>query len=398
MEPAEIRRRNFIGPDAFPFHSPVGVVYDSGEFSKSLDMALGLADRQGFAARRQQSESQGRLRGQGLACWIEDSGAAPSAAVTALGCRAGLYEAAKVRVHPTGGVTVFTGAHSHGQGHETTFAQVVADKFGLSVEQVDVVHGDTESVPFGMGTYGSRSMAVGGGALALTADKVIEKGRKIAAHLLEASEQDVVFEDAVFKVAGTDRQVPWGQVALSAYVPGKYPLDRLEPGLEETTFYDPPNFTFPNGVFICEVEIDRETGQVRVDRLVGVNDAGRVINPMIVEGQIHGGVAQAVGQALMEQAAYDPSSGQLLSGSYMDYCLPRAYDLPPFELASNEVLCKHNPLGVKGAGEAGATGAPAAVINAVIDALRPLGVTSIDMPATPKKVWQLIQERAPAHA
>jgi aerobic carbon-monoxide dehydrogenase large subunit len=398
LDAGEIRRRNFIPSDGFPFHSPVGVVYDSGEFAKSLDMALGLADRQGFAARRQQSESRGKLRGQGLACWIESSGAAPSAAVTALGCRAGLYEAAKVRVHPTGGVSVFTGAHSHGQGHETTFAQVVAEKFGLSVDQVDVVHGDTESVPFGMGTYGSRSMAVGGGALALTADKVIEKGRKIAAHLLEASEQDVVFEDAVFKVAGTDRQVPWGQVALSAYVPGKYPLDRLEPGLEETTFYDPPNFTFPNGVFVCEVEIDKETGHVQVDRLVGVHDAGRVINPMIVDGQIHGGAAQAVGQALMEQAAYDPSSGQLLSGSYMDYCLPRAYDLPSFELASNEVLCKHNPLGVKGAGEAGATGAPAAIINAVIDALGPLGVTSIDMPATPEKVWRLIRERAPAHA
>jgi carbon-monoxide dehydrogenase large subunit len=394
MDPAEIRRRNFVGPEGFPFHSPVGVVYDSGEFAKSLDMALGLADREGFAARRAQAESQGRLRGQGLACWIESSGAAPSAAVTALGCRAGLYEAAKVRVHPTGGVTVLTGAHSHGQGHETTFAQVVADKFGLSVDQVDVVHGDTATVPFGMGTYGSRSMAVGGGALALTADKVIEKGKKIAAHLLEASEQDVVFEDASFKVAGTDRQVPWGQVALSAYVPGKYPLDRLEPGLEETTFYDPPNFTFPNGVFVCEVEIDRDTGHVQVDRLVGVHDAGRVINPMIVEGQIHGGAAQAVGQALMEQAAYDPSSGQLLSGSYMDYCLPRAHDLPSFELASNEVLCKHNPLGVKGAGEAGATGAPAAIVNAVIDALVPLGVTSIDMPATPEKVWRMIQERS----
>jgi carbon-monoxide dehydrogenase large subunit len=303
-----------------------------------------------------------------------------------------------VRVHPTGAVTVFTGAHSHGQGHETTFAQVVADKFGIAVDQVDVVHGDTETVPFGMGTYGSRSMAVGGGALALTADKVVEKGKKIAAHLLEAAEQDVVFEDATFKVAGTDKQVPWGQVALSAYIPGKYPLDQLEPGLEETTFYDPPNFTFPNGVFVCEVEIDRDTGQVIVERLIGVHDAGRVINPMIVDGQIHGGVAQAVGQALLEQAAYDPASGQLLSGSYMDYCLPHAGDLPSFTLASNEVLCKHNPLGVKGAGEAGATGAPAAVINAILDALAPLGVTSIDMPATSEKVWRLMQGGLPARS
>jgi aerobic carbon-monoxide dehydrogenase large subunit len=339
----------------------------------------------GFQKRKEESAKRGKLRGIGYACYIEACGIAPSNVAGSLGARAGLFEAGEIRVHPTGTVTVFTGSHAHGQGHETTFAQVVADRLGLPLEAVEIVHGDTSKVLFGMGTYGSRSMAVGGGALALTADKVIEKGKKIAAHLLEASEQDVVFEDATFKVAGTDKQVPWGQVALSAYIPGKYPLDRLEPGLEETTFYDPPNFTFPNGVFVCEVEIDRDTGQVQLDRLVGVYDAGRVINPMIVDGQIHGGVAQAVGQALMEQTAYDPASGQLLSGSYMDYCLPHAADLPSFALASNEVPCKHNPLGVKGAGEAGATGAPAAVINAVIDALAPLGVTSIDMPRPPRR-------------
>ncbi|WP_119166601.1 xanthine dehydrogenase family protein molybdopterin-binding subunit [Algihabitans albus] len=391
LDPAEIRRRNFIPEDGFPFHSPVGVVYDSGAFERGLDMTLKLADWSGFEARRKSSEATGRLRGRGLACWIESSGAAPSAAVTALGCRAGLFEAAKVRVHPTGGVTVFTGAHSHGQGHETTFAQVVAEKFGLSVDQVDVVHGDTAQVPFGMGTYGSRSMAVGGGALSLTADKVIEKGKRIASHLLEAAEEDILFEDASFKVAGTDRELGWVEMALAAHIPANYPLDAMEPCIEETTFYDPPNFTFPNGVFVCEVEIDPDTGKTRVDRLVGVHDVGRCINPMIVDGQLHGGVAQAVGQTLLERVAFD-DDGQLLTASYMDYCLPRADDLPNFDTALNEVPCPHNPIGVKGAGEAGATGAPAAVINAVIDALSSLGLESIDMPATPEVVWRAIRQ------
>ena len=391
LDPAEIRRRNFIPEDGFPFSSPVGVVYDSGAFAKSLEMALEQADYDGFAARRAQSEAEGKLRGFGLACWIESSGAAPSQAVTALGCRAGLFEAAKIRVHPTGGVTVFTGAHSHGQGHETTFAQVVAEKFGLSVDHVHVEHGDTHAVPFGMGTYGSRSMAVGGGAISLTADKVVEKGKRIAAHVLEADVGDIVFEDSAFKVAGTDKQLGWVEMSLAAHVPANYPLGEMEPCIEETTFYDPPNFTFPNGVFVCEVEIDRETGRVAVVSLTGVHDVGTVINPMIVEGQVHGGVAQAVGQTLLEQVAFD-EDGQLVTGSYMDYCLPRADDLPSIETDMNEVACPHNPIGVKGAGESGATGAPAAVINAVIDALSPLGVTSIDMPATPERVWRAIRE------
>ncbi len=391
LDPAEIRRRNFIPEEGFPFSSPVGVVYDSGAFAKGLDMALERADWHGFEARRAESRSRGLLRGRGLACWIESSGAAPSAAVTALGCRAGLFEAAKIRVHPTGGVTVFTGAHSHGQGHETTFAQVVAEKFGIDVGQVDVVHGDTAQVPFGMGTYGSRSMAVGGGALSLTADKVIEKGKRIAAHLLEAAEEDIVFEASAFKVAGTDRQLGWVEMSLAAHVPANYPLDKMEPCIEETTFYDPPNFTFPNGVFVCEVEVDPETGQTRVDRLFGVHDVGRCINPMIVDGQLHGGVAQAIGQTLLERVAYD-EDGQLVTASYMDYCLPRADDLPSIETALNEVPCPHNPIGVKGAGEAGTTGAPAAVINALIDALSPLGIESIDMPATPEVVWRAIRK------
>ena len=391
LDPAEIRRRNFIPEDGFPFNSSVGVVYDSGAFAKSLEMALAQAAYDGFAARRAQSEAEGKLRGFGLACWIESSGAAPSQAVTALGCRAGLFEAAKIRVHPTGGVTVFTGAHSHGQGHETTFAQVVAEKFGLSVDHIHVEHGDTHAVPFGMGTYGSRSMAVGGGALSLTADKVVEKGKRIAAHVLEADVGDIVFEESAFKVAGTDKQLGWAEMSLAAHVPANYPLGEMEPCIEETTFYDPPNFTFPNGVFVCEVEIDKETGRVAVVSLTGVHDVGTVINPMIVEGQVHGGVAQAVGQTLLEQVAFD-EDGQLVTGSYMDYCLPRADDLPSIETGMNEVACPHNPIGVKGAGESGATGAPAAVINAAIDALSPLGITSIDMPATPERVWRAIRE------
>lgn len=391
LDPAEIRRRNFIPEDGFPFSSPVGVVYDSGAFAKSLEMALAQADYDGFAARRAQSEAEGKLRGFGLACWIESSGAAPSQAVTALGCRAGLFEAAKIRVHPTGGVTVFTGAHSHGQGHETTFAQVVAEKFGLSVDQIHVEHGDTHAVPFGMGTYGSRSMAVGGGAISLTADKVVEKGKRIAAHVLEADVGDIVFEDSAFKVAGTDKQLGWVEMSLAAHVPANYPLGEMEPCIEETTFYDPPNFTFPNGVFVCEVEIDKETGWVAVVSLTGVHDVGTVINPMIVEGQVHGGVAQAIGQTLLEQVAFD-EDGQLVTGSYMDYCLPRADDVPSMATGMNEVPCPHNPIGVKGAGESGATGAPAAVINAVIDALSPLSITSIDMPATPERVWRAMRE------
>ncbi len=391
LDPAEIRRGNPIPEDGLPFASPVGVVYDSGAFAKGLELALREADWEGFPARRAESEKRGKLRGRGLACWIESSGAAPSKAVTALGCRAGLFEAAKIRVHPTGSVTVYTGAHSHGQGHETTFAQVVADKFGLSLDQVEVVHGDTAAVPFGMGTYGSRSMAVGGGALALAADKVIEKGKKIAAHILEAAEDDFVFEAGSFKVKGTDRALGRVQMPFAAHVPANYPLDRLEPCIEENAFYDPPNFTFPNGVFVCEVEVDAETGVVSVDRLAGVHDVGTPINPLVVEGQVQGGVAQAIGQVLMERVVFD-AQGKLLTGSLLDYRLPRAADLPPIATAFNTGPCKHSPLGVKGAGESGATAATAAVVGTLLDALAPLGIETIDMPATPERVWRAIAE------
>jgi carbon-monoxide dehydrogenase large subunit len=300
-----------------------------------------------------------------------------------------------VRVHPTGSVTVFTGSHSHGQGHETTFAQVVAARLGLSVEQVDVVHGDTGRVPFGMGTYGSRSLAVGGTAIMKALDKIEAKAKKIAAHLMEASDADVEFANGEFTIKGTDKKVTFGQVALTAYVPHNYPLDKLEPGLNETAFYDPTNFTFPAGTYICEVEVDPATGEVRVDRFTAVDDFGNIINPMIVEGQVHGGLVQGIGQALLERCVYDEESGQLLTGSLMDYALPRADDLPTFTLATLCTPCSHNPLGAKGCGEAGAIGSPPAVINAVLDALKPLGVTDFDMPASPGRVWEAIQAAKP---
>jgi len=289
-------------------------------------------------------------------------------------------------VHPTGSVSVFTGSHQHGQGHETTFAQVVSEKLGVPLEQIDIVHGDTAKVPFGMGTYGSRSIAVGGAALVKSLDKIIAKGKKIAAHLMEASDKDVEFKDGKFTVAGTDKSKTFGEVALTAYVPHNYPITELEPGLEEQSFYDPLNFTYPSGCYIAEIEVDKETGSVELARFVASDDFGKIINPMIVEGQVHGGIAQGIGQALLETCIYD-KDGQLLTGSYNDYCMPRADDLPSFEVQHTDkpTPCTHNPLGVKGCGEAGAIGAPAAFINAMCNAL---GVAHLDMPATPEKVWR----------
>jgi carbon-monoxide dehydrogenase large subunit len=291
-------------------------------------------------------------------------------------------------MHPSGSVTVFTGSHSHGQGHETAFAQIVADKLGVPIENVDVVHGDTDRVPFGMGTYGSRSLAVGGSAIAKAIDKIVEKAKKIAAHTLEAAEADIQFDAGTFKVAGTDKSVGIGDIALSAYVPHNYPLDKLEPGLDESAFYDPANFTFPAGCHICEVEVDPETGVIQIVNWTAVDDFGKVVNPMIVEGQVHGGIAHGVGQALLEQCVYDEETGQLLTGSFTDYCMPRADNFPDFQVGLQETPCPHNPLGVKGCGEAGAIAAPAALINAVTDAL---GVDHIDMPATSEKVWRAIR-------
>lgn len=392
MDPAEIRRRNFIPPDAFPYDTPVALTYDTGRFDLCLEKALELADYAGFQQRKAEAKARGKLRGIGLCSYIEACGIAPSNVAGALGARAGLYESAEVRFHPTGSVTVFTGSHSHGQSHETTFAQIVSEKFGIPIENVEVVHGDTSKVPFGMGTYGSRSLAVGGSAIVKAVDKVVKKATKIAAHMLEAAETDIEFKEGRFTVAGTDRSLGIGDIALSAYVPHNFPLDELEPGLDEQAFYDPKNFTFPNGTQICEVEIDPETGVTKIVNFVAADDFGRVINPMVVEGQVHGGIVQGIGQALYEHAVYDPDSGQLLTGSYMDYCMPRADDVPSFTVAYHEEApCTHNPLGVKGCGEAGTIGGAAAVMNAVVDALGDLGVRHIDMPATPEKVWQAIQ-------
>jgi carbon-monoxide dehydrogenase large subunit len=388
IDPVALRRRNFIPNDAFPYATPVAVTYDSGDYFKTLDMAVAAADYAGFEQRRQEAAAHGKLRGIGVASYIEACAMAPSVMAGQIGARAGFYESAEVRVHPTGSITVFTGSHSHGQGHETTFAQLVADRLGVAADQVEIVHGDTGKIPFGMGTYASRSLAVGGTALVKALDKVVEKGKRIAAHLLEAAETDVDFADGTFKVAGTDRSVPFAQVALTAYVPHNYPIDRLEPGLDETAFYDPSNFTYPAGAYVAEVEIDRETGSVELVNFTGADDFGRIVNPMIVEGQVHGALAQGIGQALFENTVYDRESGQLETGSFMDYCMPRADNLVPFKLETNVTLCAHNPLGVKGCGEAGTIGAPAAVMNAVADALAPLGVADLDMPATPERVWR----------
>jgi aerobic carbon-monoxide dehydrogenase large subunit len=385
----ELRRRNFIR--TFPHQTPVALTYDTGDYDASMNKAREIADVAGFAARKAASAKHGKLRGMGYSSYIEACGLAPSNVAGALGARAGLFEAGEIRVNPTGSVSVFTGSHSHGQGHETTFAQIVAARLGISVDAVDVVHGDTGRIPFGMGTYGSRSLSVGGSAIVKALDKIVNKGKKIAAHLLEAAEGDIEFKDGKFTVAGTDRSKTFGEVALTAYVPHNYPLDKLEPGLNETAFYDPTNFTYPAGTHICEVEIDPDTGVVTVAKFTACDDFGNIINPMIVEGQVHGGLAQGLGQALLEHGVYDKESGQLLTGSYMDYAMPRADDLPSFEVATTVTPCTHNPLGAKGCGEAGAIGSPAAMMNAVMDALAPLGVRHLDMPASPHRVWQAIQ-------
>ena len=388
-DPVEIRRCNLIRPEDFPYQTPVALQYDTGDYGASLEKALELADHAGFGGRRQEAASRRRLRGLGLSCYIEACGLAPSQVAGALGAGVGLYESGKIRVNPTGNVTVLTGSHSHGQGHETTFAQLVADRFGIDMDAVAVVHGDTARLEFGLGTYGSRSLAVGGSALSRAADKIIAKGTRIAAHLMRVDADSVEFADGQFRVPASNQSRSFQEVAFAAYVPHDYPLEELEPGLTETAFYDPENFTFPAGCHICEVEIDPDTGVTEVVRFTAVDDFGRIINPMVVEGQVHGGLAQGIGQALLEQCVYD-ADGQLLTGSYMDYCMPRADDLPSFDIALTETPCTHNPLGVKGCGEAGAIGSPPAVINAIINAL---GIRDIKMPATPETVWRAINNR-----
>jgi len=393
LDPAEFRRRNFVR--AFPHQTPVIMNYDAGNYDASLDKAMEIADAKGFAARKAEAARRGKLRGLGYSTYIEACGIAPSAAVGSLGAGVGLWESAEVRVNPTGNVEVLTGSHSHGQGHETTFAQLVSSRLGIPIDQIEIVHGDTDKVQFGMGTYGSRSGAVGMSAIVKALDKVEAKAKKIAAHLMEAAVEDIVFQEGRFTVQGTDKSLAWAEVSLAAYTAHGFPSNEIEPGLKEGAFYDPTNFTFPAGCHICEVEIDPETGVLEIANFVAVDDFGTIINPMIVEGQVHGGIAQGVGQALLELGVYDGESGQLVTGSFMDYCMPRADNVPSFRLGFTKTECPSNPLGMKGCGEAGAIASPPAIINAITDAL---GIRDIEMPATPARIWKAIQSSRPRAA
>lgn len=398
MDPAELRFKNFIPPfdgvNQPGYQTQVALQYDSGNYEGVLKKGLEMLGYEDFRKAQKEAANKGKLLGVGFSTYIEACGIAPSAVVGALGARAALYEVGHVRVQPSGKISVYTGSHSHGQGHETTFAQVVADKLGIPMEDVEIIHGDSEAVAFGMGTYGSRSLAVGGSAIIKSIEKVIEKGKKIAAHKFEANLDDIEFSDGKFIVKGSPHShhsATFSDIALRAYIPHHYP-DGLEPGLDFSSFYDPVNFTYPFGCHIAVVEVDKETGAVKLNRFIAVDDVGNIINPMIVDGQIHGGVVQGIGQALFEGAEYD-QNGQLTNGSYMDYCMPRADDVPMIETASQVTPCPHNPLGVKGAGEAGTIGSTPAVVNAVIDALWSGGhkVKDIRMPLTPERVWRAMQ-------
>ncbi|MDA9424655.1 MULTISPECIES: xanthine dehydrogenase family protein molybdopterin-binding subunit [Bradyrhizobium] len=383
VDPAQLRRTNFI--TQFPHQTPVIMAYDTGDFNASLDAAMKAIDYAGFPARKAKAKADGKLRGLGVSCYIEACGIAPSKAVGSLGAGVGLWESAEVRVNPVGTIEILTGSHSHGQGHETTFCQLVADRLGIPISQVSIVHGDTDKVQFGMGTYGSRSAAVGLTAILKAMEKMESKAKKIAAHALEASEADIVIENGEFKVTGTDKAIALPMVALAAYTAHNLP-DGMEPGLKESAFYDPTNFTFPAGAYICELEVDPGTGKTSFVNFVAADDFGRLINPMIVEGQVHGGLVQGIGQALLEHAIYD-ANGQPVTASFMDYAMPRADDVPSFNLSHTTTLCPGNPLGIKGCGEAGAIGASAAVINAITDAI---GKNNLEMPATPDRVWRTI--------
>jgi carbon-monoxide dehydrogenase large subunit len=392
MDPLEIRRKNFIPKEDFPADVAVGITYDSGDYHGSLDKLLNNVNLDAFRLQQDGARGEGRYLGIGFSTYMEICGLAPSRAVgpSGVGIQAGFWESAVVRVHPSGSATVWTGASPHGQGHDTGFAQIVADRIGVEPSQVEVVHGDTDRGPFGMGTYGSRSLAVGGESVARAALKVQDKARKIAAHLLEASPEDVELADGKYQVRGSpDKGLALGDISLAAYVPENIP-DGMEPGLEETNFYDPENFVFPFGAHAAIVEVDAETGKVDLKRYVCVDDCGPAINPLLIDGQVHGGVAHGVAQALYEQIVYD-ENGQLVTGSFVDYALPTAAELPSFETDRTETPSPVNSLGVKGVGEAGTIASSPTIVNAVIDALRPLGVTYIDMPLTPMRVWQAIQ-------
>ncbi|PHX88881.1 MAG: carbon monoxide dehydrogenase [Pelagibacteraceae bacterium] len=389
IDKTELRMRNF--PKQFPFKQTLVHTVDSGDYGAGLEKAKKMSDYDGFQARRKKSEASGKLRGIGVSSYFEACGIAPSAAVMSLGCGVGLWESAEVRFNPTGQISVYTGSHSHGQGHDTTFAQIAADELGVAMENIDVVHGDTNKGTFGMGTYGSRSLTVGGVAIVNACRKIIAKGKKVAAKMLEVSENEIDFKNGEFVALKSNKKKTIGEIAFALYLPGSRDSDfksqlpeGMEPGLIETAFFDPANFSFPAGTHICEVEIDPETGEVKVEKYTAVDDFGRIVNPNIVEGQVHGGIAQGIGQALYENAQYD-ETGQLITASYMDYTMPRADNFPEFNLGFTCTLATTNPLGVKGCGEAGAIASPPAVMNAVIDAL---GGQEITMPATAEKVWR----------
>ncbi len=392
MDQAEFRKKNFI--NKFPHQQCLVHNIDSGDYAAHLDKALEVGDYKNFENRRSQSAKKGKLRGIGFSTYIEACGIAPSAVVMSIGAGVGLWESAEVRFNATGNVSVFTGAHSHGQGHETTFAQIVGDRLGVPIENIDVIHGDTDKGPFGMGTYGSRSLAVGGSAIAKACDKIVEKGKKVAAHMLEGKPEDIDFKAGEFVLKNSNKKKTIGEIAFACYLPGQYgeiksPLPAgVEPGLKETAFYDPVNFSFPAGTHICEVEVDQDTGETKVAKYTAVDDFGTIINPMIVEGQVYGGLAQGIGQALYENGHYD-ESGQLTTASYMDYTMPRADNFPQFKLDFTTTPATSNPLGAKGCGEAGAIAAPPAVMNAVIDAVG----SNVSMPATAEKVWNALKKK-----
>jgi carbon-monoxide dehydrogenase large subunit len=386
----ELRRRNLIQADQFPYTTATGVTYDSGDLPQLLTKATALADYDGLRAEQAQLRSQGILMGIGMAGFVDCAGAGPSKVIAAQGARMGFWDVANVRVHPSGKVSVFCGSHSHGQGHATTYSQIVADRLGCAIEDIAIVEGDTDRIPFGLGTWASRSISVIGAAIAQSLDRIVEKSRELAAHLLECGVEDVEFTNGAFIVTGTDRRIAFPEVVHAAYSGATYP-EGFELGLDETVFYDPANYNFPSAFHICTVLVDADSGNVTLRDYFAADDVGRVINPSIVAGQIHGGLAQGIGQALMESCAYDRASGQLLTGSFMDYAMPRASDMPPIALTSQETLAPDNPLGVKGAGESGTIGAPSAVTNAVVDALWHLGVRHIEMPLTAMRVWQAIK-------
>ncbi len=392
MDPVALRLKNFIQPEEFPFTNNFGLVYDSGNYAGAMNKALGLVKYDDFRTRQAEARKAGRYLGIGVSSWIEICGFGPSAATAPAAGGIALIESAQVRIHATGSAQVFVGSHAHGQGHETTFAQIAADTLGLPYESIEIRHGDTAEGPaMGYGTYGSRSVAVGGMAVRTTAQQVVAKAHKIAAHMLEASPDDVVFDQGRFHVKGNPGNAKtMGEVAFAAYG-GSLP-EGVSHGLEATGYFDPPNFVWPFGTHICVVEVDPKTGGVDLQQYVAVDDCGTVINPLVVEGQLHGGIVQGIAQALFEEMAYDPETGQLLTGTLVDYLVPTANEIPTLVLDSTVTPSPSNELGVKGIGEAGTIASSAAVINAIVDALQPLGITHVDMPATPDRLWKQIRD------